>query len=81
MSTLHIERVDLATLVEVIRARGEAAFVGAVVGRTNMRDDVAAHLGCSLLETEQLVDTMVARGLVRLERQPDGREVWRPSAR
>lgn len=81
MSTLDVERVDLANLIEMLRSRAEAAFVGAVVGRTNMRDAVAEHLGCSVLEAEHLVDTMVARGLLRLEPLPDGREVWRVGGR
>jgi hypothetical protein len=77
MSTVNVEGVDLAQLVETVRARAGSALLGAVVGRTQIRDLLAEHLGCSLLQAEELVDTMVGRGLVRLEREGDGREVWR----
>jgi hypothetical protein len=80
MSTLNVENVDLGTLVELVKARVGSTVLGAVVGRTQIRDVVAEHLGCSLLEAEQLVDTMVGRGLARLDREDDGREVWRLQA-
>ena len=51
---------------------------GEIAGRSKMRDLVAAHLGCSLLEAEELVDTLIARGFARLERDPEGRVGWRP---
>lgn len=76
MATLDIEQVDLAALVEAIRSRLAAPIAGAVIGRTQMRDVVAEDLRCSLLEAEQLVDTLIAAGLARLERDCDGREVW-----
>lgn len=76
MTTLDVERVDLAVLVDVIRARLGSALSGAVVGRTQMRNAVAEHLACSALEAEQLVDTLVGRRLARLDRDGEGREVW-----
>jgi hypothetical protein len=79
MATFDIEQVDLAALVAMMRSRFESPPAGAVVGRTQMRDAIAEHLGCSLLQAEQLVDTMIARGLVRLERDGGGREFWRLS--
>jgi hypothetical protein len=80
MGTLDVEGVDLAALVSVIRAQFDSAIPGGVLGRTLMRDIVAEHLDCSALEAEQLVDTMVARALVRLERDIEGRETWRLQA-
>ena len=80
MGTLDVEQVDLAQLVAAIRTRVESPLLaGSVVGRTYMRDVVADHLGCSALEAERLVDTMVSRGFVHLERDVDGRETWRLS--
>lgn len=76
MSTVNVEGIDLAQLVETVRARVGSVVLGAVVGRTQIRDLIAEHLGCSLLQAEELVDTMIGRGLVRLEREGDGREVW-----
>jgi hypothetical protein len=72
-----VEDVDLEKLAEVVRQRSEGALVGAITGRSIARDIVALHLGCSLLEAEQLVDTMISRGFARLERAEDGRQVWR----
>ena len=79
MGTLDVEQVDLAVLLAAIRTRVESPLAGSVVGRTHMRDVVADHLGCSALEAERLVDTMVSRGFVHLERDVDGRETWRLS--
>ena len=76
MTTLNVETVDLSELVSAVGQRVDSPLEGGVVGRTQIRDLVAAHLGCSLLEAEQLVDTMVGRGFARLEREPDGREFW-----
>lgn len=76
MATLDVENVDLAVLLDVVRAQLGEALAGSVVGRTQMRNAVAEHLACSALEAEQLVDTMVSRGMVRLDRDAEGREVW-----
>lgn len=79
MGRLDVERVDLAALVAMMRERFASPLRGPMVGRTQMRDAVAEHLGCSLLEAEQLVDTVVARGFVHLHRDAEGRELWRLS--
>jgi len=76
MAKLDVEQIDLAELLEVLRAR-ETELAGALDGRSQMRDIVAEHLGCSMLEAEDLVDTLVARGFARLERDEEGREGWR----
>ncbi len=78
---MNVEQVDLAELTGVLeRAFEGQAVEGAVVGRTRLRDGVASHLGCSSLEAEQLVDTLVSRGFVRLERTSEGAELWRFSS-
>jgi hypothetical protein len=77
MAKLDIEAVDLGKLVDVVRRTTEAPLSGAIVGRSLLRDIVAEHLECSMLEAEELVDTMVSRGIARLERDAEGREVWR----
>lgn len=80
MSTLDVESVDLAALVAAIRTRFDLPLPDAMLGRTVMRDVVAEHLACSALEAEQLVDTLIARGFVRLDRDASGLEVWRLSS-
>lgn len=69
------ESIDLAELVTELRARCGPCIEDVVVGRTLLRDEVARHLSCSMLEAEQLVDTLIARGFVRQGPLRDGREV------
>jgi hypothetical protein len=57
------EAVDLAQLASRVRANVESAE-GTVMGLTRIRNEVVRLLGCSLLEGEQLVDTMVQRGFI-----------------
>lgn len=52
------------------------SLMGAIVGRTRFRDEVARHLGCSKLEAETLVDTMIGRGFLRREVARDGQVEW-----
>ena len=78
---LSVEDVDLAELVEALRSRFAGARpTGYLDGRTALRDAVADELGCSDLEAEQLVDTLVAHGFVRYEGNPqapeDGTHGW-----
>ena len=66
-----VEDVDLAELTASLRARfAGAAPAGYLDGRTVLRDAVAEQLGCSALEAEEIVDTLVARGLVRDQGDP-----------
>lgn len=74
---LDVEAVDLAKLAQVVRRRCEGPLIGSITGRSIVRDIVADHLDCSMLEAEEIVDTMVARGFARLERDSEGRDVWR----
>ncbi|MEO8178764.1 MAG: hypothetical protein ABI895_08025 [Deltaproteobacteria bacterium] len=71
------EAVDLAVLARVLEGACGESVVGAVVGRTQLRDVVIRHLGCSQLEGEQIVDTMVGRGFLAQERLENGLVVWR----
>jgi hypothetical protein len=68
---LLIEEVDLAELTASLRSRlAGVAPVGYLDGRTALRDAVGDVLGCSALEAEEIVDTLVARGFVRYEGNP-----------
>lgn len=74
---LDVEEIDLEKLAEVVKRRCEGPLFDTIMGRSIVRDIVAAHLGCSLLVAEQLVDTMISRGFARLEHDSEGRDVWR----
>ena len=74
---MDITAVDLGTVLTQLRSRfRDAPAQGAILGRTALRDEVAAFLGCSLLEAEQIVDSLVVRGSVRLVQPPDELAVW-----
>ena len=77
--TLDPETVDLASVAAHLRAHVGPRLEGAVVGRTHLRDEVLRHLGCSQLEAETLVDTMVMRGFLVQETRADGLVEWRIS--
>ena len=74
---LDVEQIDLARLAEAVQRRVDGPLEGPIVDRSIVRDIVATHLGCSMLEAEQLVDTMVSRGFARLEHDSEGRDFWR----
>lgn len=80
MERFNPEAVDLAALAQVLRRACGDVTVGAVMGRTQLRDAAVEHLGCSQLEGEQLVDTMVGRGFLVQERLENGLAVWRIQA-
>ena len=68
------ESVDLEELARKLRERCGHSIEDVVVGRTLLRDEVVRSLDCSMLEAEQLVDTMIDRGFVRQGELGDGRE-------
>ena len=71
MSAFSLEDVDLAELTAAIRNRfAGAGPMGYLAGRTALRDAVSLELGCSDLQSETLVDTLVERGFVRYEGDP-----------
>jgi hypothetical protein len=61
--SIHVEEIDLAALARSLAER-RPDLSGWLEGRTALRDEVALRLGASALEAEELVDTLVARGLV-----------------
>ncbi|HEX3595064.1 MAG TPA: hypothetical protein VHU80_08185 [Polyangiaceae bacterium] len=58
------ELVDLAEVTERLRVLCGSVVEGSIVGRTRLRDAALAELGCSELESEELVDTLIVRGFV-----------------
>jgi hypothetical protein len=81
--SLPVEEIDLAALAAALERAftGKGAPTGYVEGRTAIRDAVTEHLGCSELEAELLVDTMVSEGFLRFEGDPAGlptvHDAWR----
>lgn len=63
-NSIDVEEIDLASLARRLLSAVGSPVEGYVVGRTVMRDAVANILGCSLLEAENLVETLISRGLV-----------------
>lgn len=63
-NSLDVEEIDLASLARRLLSAVGSPVEGYVVGRTVMRDAVASILGCSLLEAENLVETLISRGLI-----------------
>jgi hypothetical protein len=41
-----------------------------------MRDEVTRHLGCSQIDAERIIDTMVARGFFAQQLALDGSQSW-----
>lgn len=70
MTALPVDLHELAT--ELADSVPSGLLVGRVVGRTVLRDAVAGRLGCSQLEAEQLVDTLIGRGYLRFEAGGEG---------
>lgn len=63
-NSIDVEEIDLANLARRLLAAVGSPVEGYVVGRTLMRDAVASILGCSLLQAENLVETLISRGLI-----------------
>jgi hypothetical protein len=82
MSELSIEEIDLALLSRAVRSQlGSTLEASYLRGRTVIRDAILSHLGCSLYEAEQLVDTLELMGFVEFphlpdETHPSGRSLW-----
>ncbi len=50
--------------------------IGVVVGLTLVRDLLADHLGCSLIQAERIVEKMVDQGCIVLKSGPGIPAVW-----
>jgi hypothetical protein len=79
---MEIEAIDLAAVARLLeRELGGRAPEGFVRGRTVLRDQVVARFGCSLLEAERMIDTMIGRGFLSFSGYPGSVEdrpgVWR----
>jgi hypothetical protein len=67
-----IDDLDLQSLARALVERlGRYLDQGYLDGRTVLRDAVRAHLACSALEAEELVDTLEANGYLRFPELPD----------
>lgn len=72
---MDIEDVDLVDLTNRLRRHVPPTDppVGYLRGRSYFRDVIAAELGCSALQAEELVDTLEMNGLIRFEGDPSSR--------
>ncbi|MEP7121621.1 MAG: hypothetical protein ABJE95_11950 [Byssovorax sp.] len=69
--TFDVEQVDLAALAAGLsRTFQDSSPAGYIRGRTVIRDAVGAQLGCSEVEAERLVETMIGRGFLRFTGDP-----------
>lgn len=79
---ITLEEIDLQALSHAVGMRlGSTIEASYLRGRTAIRDAIAAHLGCSDYEAEELVETLELQGFVRFPHLPDdthpsGRSVW-----
>jgi hypothetical protein len=71
----ELEAIDLLALTRALRESCGVRVEGLVVGRTLLARAARTMLFCSELAAEQLVDTLVARGFVREEVDPEGRAI------
>jgi hypothetical protein len=69
--SLDVENIDLAAVAAALsRLFEDSPPRGYVRGRTLLRDAVAKHLDCSIVDAERLIDTMVGRGFLRFDGDP-----------
>lgn len=67
-----IESIDLAALAaSLAETFAGQAPEGYLRGRTALRDAVAACAGCSEAMAEDLVETMIGRGFLRFDGDPE----------
>jgi hypothetical protein len=74
-NVIDVESVDLVVLARQLRRANTGALLGEVVGRTVLRDRVVDLLACSELEAENLVETMISRGIIVRRRAERSDEV------
>lgn len=72
--------LDLREVMDALQAqlRGCApdSLRGFVTGKTVMRDGITAALGCSMAQSELLVDTLEARGWLRFDADDMPAGLW-----
>jgi hypothetical protein len=74
---LDIESIDVRALLRYLAGVFSGAPPeGAITGRTALRDAVAGKLQCSQLQAEEIVDSLVLRGNLRLISSPEAGELW-----
>ncbi len=73
---MDFDSIDLASVGEHLRDVYGSRVEGAIVGRTRLRDEVAQYCSLSLLQAEELVDTMIMRGFITEESRDDGWIGW-----
>ena len=82
---MNPEQLDLAALTERLAKQSPSSAIGGyLVGKTWFRNAVLADLGCSELEAERIVDTLIARGFLVPSGDPSSTSepiVWRLRAR
>ena len=76
MRHLDVDDIDLELLAQQLRETFGPSVEGAVVGRTRLRDALGYQLGCSQLEAEALVDTLIVRRFVVARRDLAGGVEW-----
>jgi hypothetical protein len=76
-ASVNVEELDLSELAGVLRQSLDAGVaIGLVMGLTLLRDLLADHLDCSLLQAERIVETMVDRGFIVLKDGAGRPAVW-----
>jgi hypothetical protein len=75
---MDVEQIDLRELtVALQREFRQVPLLGAMTGRTQLRDATAERLGCSLIEAECLIDTLVLRGYLWLDDAAEVPATWK----
>ena len=65
------EELDLAWLSEAVANRVSPHLMQEFIeGKTAIRDGVAEELDCSMMVAEQVVETMISRGMLRFVGDP-----------
>jgi hypothetical protein len=77
-----VEDIDLQQLATMVQQRfGRRLDASYLRGKTLLRDAVEAHLGCSSVQAEALVETMELQGYLRFPHlddatHPADRRAW-----
>ncbi len=72
---MNLEEVDLQRIVDELRAILPGGPVGYLRGKALMRDALVERKGYSLLEAEELVDTLEMHGYLHFLGDPSQRSV------